>query len=51
MAESARAWGTPHAAARVARDLLVLAGLRTSSESPSNGAALEATVTLGGKGS
>jgi UDP-N-acetylglucosamine--N-acetylmuramyl-(pentapeptide) pyrophosphoryl-undecaprenol N-acetylglucosamine transferase len=50
MAESARAWGTPHAASRVARDLLMLAGLRTSSESPSNGAALEASMTLGGKG-
>jgi UDP-N-acetylglucosamine--N-acetylmuramyl-(pentapeptide) pyrophosphoryl-undecaprenol N-acetylglucosamine transferase len=50
MAENARSWGTPHAASRVARDLLVLAGLRTSTESPSNGAALEATVTLGGKG-
>jgi UDP-N-acetylglucosamine--N-acetylmuramyl-(pentapeptide) pyrophosphoryl-undecaprenol N-acetylglucosamine transferase len=32
MAESARAWGTPHAAERVARDLLALAGLLPSSQ-------------------
>jgi UDP-N-acetylglucosamine--N-acetylmuramyl-(pentapeptide) pyrophosphoryl-undecaprenol N-acetylglucosamine transferase len=51
MAESARAWGTPHAASRVARDLLVLAGLRASSESQSNGASsLEEPVALEGKG-
>jgi hypothetical protein len=51
MAESARAWGTPHAASRVARDLLVLAGLRASSESQSNGAAsLDDPMALGGKG-
>jgi UDP-N-acetylglucosamine--N-acetylmuramyl-(pentapeptide) pyrophosphoryl-undecaprenol N-acetylglucosamine transferase len=51
MAESARAWGTPNAASRVARDLLVLAGLRASSESQSNGAAsLEEPVALEGKG-
>jgi UDP-N-acetylglucosamine--N-acetylmuramyl-(pentapeptide) pyrophosphoryl-undecaprenol N-acetylglucosamine transferase len=50
MAESARAWGTPHAAARVARDLLVIAGLRTGAESQSNGAVnLEQPVALGGK--
>jgi UDP-N-acetylglucosamine--N-acetylmuramyl-(pentapeptide) pyrophosphoryl-undecaprenol N-acetylglucosamine transferase len=51
MAESARAWGTPHAASRVARDLLVLAGLRASTESQSNGAAsIEEPVALEGKG-
>jgi UDP-N-acetylglucosamine--N-acetylmuramyl-(pentapeptide) pyrophosphoryl-undecaprenol N-acetylglucosamine transferase len=50
MAESARAWGTPHAASRVARDLLVLAGLRASSESQSNGVVnLEEPVALGRK--
>jgi UDP-N-acetylglucosamine--N-acetylmuramyl-(pentapeptide) pyrophosphoryl-undecaprenol N-acetylglucosamine transferase len=50
MAESARAWGTPHAASRVARDLLVLAGLRESSESQANGAvSLEQPVAVGGK--
>jgi UDP-N-acetylglucosamine--N-acetylmuramyl-(pentapeptide) pyrophosphoryl-undecaprenol N-acetylglucosamine transferase len=50
MAEAARSWGTPHAAARVARDLLVLAGLRASSESPANGSlGLEGPVALDGK--
>lgn len=49
MAESARAWGTPHAAARVARDLLALAGLRDESESPANGAVIDGSVALGGK--
>ena len=53
MAESARAWGTPHAAARVAQDLLELAGLLESTGAQ-NGAAsgplpLEAPVALGGK--
>lgn len=53
MAEAARSWGTPHAAARVARDLLALAGLREGSGAE-NGAgspslALDAPVALGGK--
>jgi UDP-N-acetylglucosamine--N-acetylmuramyl-(pentapeptide) pyrophosphoryl-undecaprenol N-acetylglucosamine transferase len=53
MAESARAWGTPNAASRVARDLLALAGLREGSGAE-NGAssaplALDAPVALGGK--
>jgi UDP-N-acetylglucosamine--N-acetylmuramyl-(pentapeptide) pyrophosphoryl-undecaprenol N-acetylglucosamine transferase len=50
MADIARAWGTPHAASRVARDLLALAGLRESSESPANGVvSIEQSVALGGK--
>jgi UDP-N-acetylglucosamine--N-acetylmuramyl-(pentapeptide) pyrophosphoryl-undecaprenol N-acetylglucosamine transferase len=56
MAESARAFGTPGAATRVAKDLLVLAGLREASDqsssngSPSNGAAsMEQPVPVGGK--
>jgi len=50
MAESARAWGTPNAASLVARDLLVLAGLREGSESQTNGAvSIEGPVALGGK--
>lgn len=50
MAESARAWGTPHAAAGVARDLLAVAGLRERSESQANGVVnLDGPMALGGK--
>ena len=53
MAEAARAWGTPHAAARVARDLLALAGLKEGAGS-GNGvsvapAAIDEAAALGGK--
>jgi UDP-N-acetylglucosamine--N-acetylmuramyl-(pentapeptide) pyrophosphoryl-undecaprenol N-acetylglucosamine transferase len=42
MAESARLWGTPYAAARVARDLLVLSGLRDGASNGNGAAKVEA---------
>lgn len=47
MAERARAWGTPHAAARVARDLLGLAGLGAAA---GNGASVPAPPLVEGGG-
>jgi UDP-N-acetylglucosamine--N-acetylmuramyl-(pentapeptide) pyrophosphoryl-undecaprenol N-acetylglucosamine transferase len=50
MAESARAYGTPAAAQRVARDLLALAGLRDGADQTSNGAvSTQQPVVIGGK--